>query len=188
MHYCSVQHRVLDASFFERTALVVAKELLGKFLVRRLDGQQIALPITQTEAYIGPQDLACHASRGRTPRTDVMFGPGGHWYVYFIYGIHWMLNVVTGKAGHPSAVLFRGAGPYDGPAKLTAALSIDRSLNGAAADPNSGLWIEDRGLRVSRLQIQRTPRIGVDYSGPWAEKLYRFVLVRDIDAQPMPES
>src|SRR5438874_9276084 len=113
------QHRAVERSFFERSALMVSRELLGKFLIRQLGDRQIALPITETEAYIGPQDLACHASRGRTTRTDVMFGPGGHWYVYFIYGIHWMLNVVTGTEGHPSAVLLRGAGPYDGPAKLT---------------------------------------------------------------------
>lgn len=174
----STEPRVLAAEFFVRPALVVARELLGKVLVRRLGKRQLAAVITETEAYIGPHDLACHASKGRTARTEVMFGPAGCWYVYFIYGIHWMLNAVTGEVDHPAAVLVRGAGAWTGPARLTKALEIDKRLNGAKAVRASGLWIEDRGLHVPSRRVRRTPRIGVDYAGPWAAKPYRFVLER----------
>lgn len=174
----SRQRLILAGDFFARPALVVARELIGKFLVRRIDGVdgEIAGPIIETEAYIGPHDLACHASKGCTARTQVMFGPAGFWYVYLIYGIHWMLNVVTDTEDYPSAVLIRGVGDWDGPGKLTKALAIDKQLNGRPASPTSGLWIEDRGYRPPRRLVQRTPRIGVDYSGDWAAKPYRFVL------------
>jgi DNA-3-methyladenine glycosylase len=169
-------HRVLDRAFFERSTLVVARELLGKYLVRAHLGGEIAARIHETEAYVGPHDLACHAAKGHTPRTAVMFGPAGTWYVYFIYGIHWMLNVVTEVEGYPAAVLVRGAGDWNGPARLTKGLDIDRRLNGTPAAVASGLWIEDRGETIPRGQIRRTPRIGVDYAGIWAEKPYRFLL------------
>ena len=167
---------VLDQAFFARPALTVAKDLIGKYLVRRVNGVETAAVITETEAYIGPHDLACHGSKGRTARTEVMFGPPGCWYVYFIYGIHWMLNVVTDEVGHPAAVLVRGAGDWDGPARLTKALSIDKSLNALPASRASGLWIEDRGFKVPRGRIERAPRIGVDYAGDWASKPYRFLM------------
>ena len=174
---------VLDSEFYARPALAVARELLVKYLVRQLGGEQVALPIHETEAYIGPHDLACHASKGRTPRTEVMFGPAGHWYVYLIYGIHWMLNIVTESEGFPAAVLLRGAGPSDGPARLTKALAIDKQFNFQPAAVSAGLWIEDRGERVARSAVRRTPRIGVDYAGPWAAKPYRFVLERQRPAR-----
>lgn len=167
---------VLKRDFYARSALVVARQLLGKVLVRRVDGRELAAPIIETEAYIGPHDLACHASKGRTPRTEVMFGPAGCWYVYFIYGIHWMLNVVTNDVDHPAAVLIRGAGEWTGPARLTKAMHIDKALNGAKASRSSGLWIEDRGIKIARGAIERTPRIGVDYAGHWANRPYRFVV------------
>lgn len=167
---------VLKRDFYARSALVVARQLLGKVLVRRVDGRELAAPIIETEAYIGPHDLACHASKGRTPRTEVMFGPAGCWYVYFIYGIHWMLNVVTNDIDHPAAVLIRGAGEWTGPARLTKAMRIDKALNGAEASRSSGLWIEDRGIKIARGAIERTPRIGVDYAGHWANRPYRFVV------------
>jgi DNA-3-methyladenine glycosylase len=172
-------YTVLDQAFYARPALVVARELLGKYLVRRHSGRTIAAQIFETEAYVGPHDLACHAAKGHTPRTAVMFGPAGRWYVYFIYGIHWMLNVVTESEGFPAAVLLRGAGQWLGPARLTKGLDIDRGLNGAWATRASGLWIEDRGEAITRSQIRRTPRIGVDYAGPWAAKPYRFLLAPD---------
>jgi len=172
----SVPRTVLERGFFSRPALVVARELLGKYLVRELDGHQIAAMICETEAYVGPHDLACHASKGRTARTEIMFGPAGYWYVYFIYGIHWMLNAVTNDEGHPAAVLIRGAGEWIGPARLTKALSIDKNLNCREAAPAAGLWVEDRGVVIPRRKIERTPRIGVDYAGPWAAKPYRFVV------------
>jgi DNA-3-methyladenine glycosylase len=167
---------ILDSDFFARPALTVAKELLGKHLVRRIGNRELAVPIHEVEAYIGPHDLACHGRFGHTPRTAPMFGPAGYWYVYLCYGMHWMLNVVTNEPGHPAAVLFRGAGDFTGPGKLTKGLRIDKRLNATAAIEATGLWIEDRGLVVRRSQIKRTPRIGVDYAGDWKEKPYRFVL------------
>jgi DNA-3-methyladenine glycosylase len=175
----TIHPRVLKSDFFARPALVVAKELIGKVLVRRLDEREIAAVISETEAYVGPHDLACHGSKGRTPRTEVMFGPAGIWYVYFIYGIHWMLNVVTDDVDYPAAVLIRGADAWDGPARLTKALAIDKGLNGQPSARSSGLWIEDRGVKVTRGTVQRTPRIGVDYAGPWADKPYRFLLTQE---------
>ena len=172
----TTKSRPLGRGFFARPALVVAKELLGKYLVRQQGSQQMAAMINETEAYIGPHDLACHGSKGRTGRTEVMFGPAGHWYVYFIYGIHWMLNAVTDDVDHPAAVLIRGAGQWNGPAKLTKAMSIDKSFNTLSIDPQTQLWIEDRGIVIPRRKIHRTPRIGVDYAGAWAAKPYRFVV------------
>jgi DNA-3-methyladenine glycosylase len=167
---------MLPREFYSRPALLVAKELIGKSLVRKIGGTMVAETITETEAYIGPKDKACHAHRGRTPRNAVMFGPAGCWYVYFIYGMHWMLNVVTDTDDFPSAVLFRAAGGLSGPGRLTKNFQIDRSLNGLPAARASGLWIEDRGTSFPRRSIQRTPRIGVAYAGEWAEKPYRFVV------------
>jgi DNA-3-methyladenine glycosylase len=167
--------RSLERGFFARPALVVAKDLLGKSLCRRIGSEVISAAINETEAYIGPQDLAAHGSKGRTARTEIMFGPAGYWYVYFIYGIHWMLNAVTDDVDHPAAVLIRGAGEWNGPAKLTKAMSIDKRFNTVPIDPASELWIEDRGLVIPRRKIRRTPRIGVDYAGEWAAKPYRFV-------------
>lgn len=153
--------------------------MIGKCLIREYeDGTRRVWPITETEAYIGAHDLACHGRFGETPRTAVMFGPAGQWYVYFIYGMYWMLNVVTNKPGHPAAVLIRGAGPANGPGKLTKQLGITRVENGLPADPASKLWIADEGLRVPKKELVRTPRIGVDYSGAWKNKLYRFVWIK----------
>lgn len=171
-----VMPRVLPSSFFRRSVLAVAPDLLGKFLVRRVGGETLSVMITEVEAYDGPHDKACHASRGKTPRNAVMFGPSGRWYAYFVYGMHWMLNIVTGEKDYPAAVLIRTAGEFTGPAKLTKALRIDRVLNGKPAGKKSGLWIEDRGVKVLPNQMRRTPRIGVAYAGIWAKKHYRFVL------------
>lgn len=168
---------VLPQSFFRRPVLQVAPELLGKILVRALPGGKVMqLRINEVEAYDGEQDLACHASRGKTERTAIMYEPGGAWYVYLVYGMYYMLNIVTGVAGYPSAVLIRGAGHTVGPGKLTKYLKIDRRLNTKRADKESGLWIADDGHRVHVRTITRTPRIGVDYAGAWAKKPYRYVL------------
>lgn len=166
---------ILRAPFFRRDVLTVAPELLGKTLVRRTAEGELRAVIRETEAYDGPHDLACHASKGRTPRTDVMFGPAGVWYVYLVYGMHWMLNVVTGEEGYPAAVLIRAAGEWTGPARLTKALGITGSLNRTHAAAESGLWIED-GPAVPAPSVLRTPRIGVDYAGAWALKEYRFLI------------
>jgi DNA-3-methyladenine glycosylase len=167
---------VLAKSFFVRRAEVVAQELLGKVLVRRCRNVTQALPITETEAYVGPHDKACHAHRGRTPRNAIMFGPAGKWYVYFCYGMHWMLNVVTNDEDYPAAVLFRAAGNWTGPGRLTKALQIDGQLNGENAARKSGLWIEDRGIRIPKSAIERTPRIGIGYAKEWTEKPLRFLV------------
>jgi len=111
-----------------------------------------------------------------TRRNATMFGPAGHWYVYLCYGMHWMLNIVTGAAGLPAAVLIRGAGAHLGPGRLTRALGIDRAFDGSPAVRPSGLWIEASGIRVPPRLVARTPRIGVGYAGAWAEKPLRFVV------------
>ncbi len=166
----------LPAKFFDRPTLDVARDLIGVSLVRQLsDGTIHSSMLTEVEAYDGPEDLASHASKGRTPRTEVMFGPPGIYYVYLIYGMHWMLNIVTGKAGYPAAVLIRGTTAISGPGRITARLQIDRSLNGAPAKKASGLWFEKRSIEVPDERIITTPRIGVDYSGTWAQAPYRFV-------------
>lgn len=169
--------KILTTDFFNRSTLVVAQELLGKFLVRSHDGAHIALKINEVEAYDGHKDRASHAFRGRTPRTQIMFGPAGNWYVYFVYGMHWMLNIVTGPENYPAAILIRGAGEFTGPGKLTKALNIDKTLNTQAALPHTGLWIEDRGSASAPIKIIKTPRIGVSYAGPvWSKKPYRFLM------------
>jgi DNA-3-methyladenine glycosylase len=165
---------ILQPAFFDRQAEIVARDLPGRRLVRRLAGKRVAFTITETEAYLGPHDLACHAARGRTARTEVLYGPPGTFYIYLVYGLHWMLNIVTGPAGYPAAVLIRGAGALSGPGKLARALAIDGALNGRPAAPQSGLWFE-RGEGAQPIIVTR--RIGVDYAGPhWSARKLRFVL------------
>jgi DNA-3-methyladenine glycosylase len=120
--------------------------------------------------------LASHGSKGRTPRNEVMFGPPGIFYVYLIYGMHWMLNVVTGESGYPAAVLIRGIRNVSGPGRITARLQIDKSLNGKPAKKSSDVWFENRSIVIPDNQIEATPRVGVAYSGEWSKVLYRFVL------------
>jgi len=167
--------KVLEQNFFNRSTLEASRDLLGKYLVRKIGSEELAMPITDVEAYDGFKDQASHASRGMTPRNKPMFGPAGYFYVYFTYGIHWMLNVVTREKGYPAAILIRGAGEISGPARLTNFLKIDKELNARKAGRASGLWFEDRGIILPK--TVRTPRIGVDYAGPiWANKNYRFIL------------
>lgn len=169
--------KILTQAFFDRKTRVVAKDLLGKYLVRRIGRRTLALPITELEAYVGPHDLASHASKGRTVRTQPMFGKAGTLYVYLVYGMHWMLNVVTEAEGYPAAILIRGTRSLGGPGILTKGLKIDKALNGRPANRRSGLWFEDRGDRVLPRDVKRTPRIGIDYAGPlWSKKRLRFVL------------
>ncbi len=169
--------------FFEQSALEVARQLPGKILVRRVDDVIRRARIVETEAYLGPRDLASHSSKGRTARTEVMFGPAGHAYVYFIYGMHFMLNVVTGVTGEAHAVLIRAAEPLDGwtadltgPGKLARALSIDKRHNGIDLfDEELGFF--DDPTYVPR--VRRSKRIGVDYAKHWANRLLRFVDVNN---------
>ena len=167
----------LPRAFFDQPADRVARVLLGAALVvRAADGRLARHVVFETEAYLGAHDLACHGSRGLTKRNATMFGPAGHWYVYLCYGMHWMLNIVTGGEGVPAAVLIRGVGEHVGPGRLTKALGIDRSFDGRPASRRAGLWLEAGGIAVPRRLIERTPRIGVGYAGEWAEKPLRFVV------------
>ena len=181
----------LPRSFYSRATLDVASTLLGKVLVRRLGRRHLAGRIVETEAYVGPHDLACHASKGHTPRTSVMFGPPGYAYVYMIYGFYFCLNVVTEPLGYPAAVLIRAVEPLEnvdlmrqlrnnpecetniasGPGKLCMAMSIDKQLNGADL-LGAAIWIEDRKLDPG--PIGASPRVGVDYAGEFKEKPWRF--------------
>ena len=136
----------------------------------------MAFMITEVEAYDGPEDKACHAHRGKTERNAVMFGPAGVWCVYFCYGMHWMLNIVTGSVGYPAAVLIRGVEGFSGPGILTKHLHIDKRLTNKRADRSAGLWIENRGLVIPKERILRTRRVGVAYAGAWSRKPYRFIL------------
>ena len=169
--------RTIDIDFFNRPTLEAAEACIGMLLCRELEGGYIVRHmITEVEAYDGPEDKACHANKGLTPRTEVMFGPAGHWYVYLCYGVHWMLNIVTGPEDYPAALLIRGTQKVSGPGRLTKALDINKSLNTLPASRTAKLWFE-HNPDVSDLKIKRTPRIGIDYAGEvWAKKDYRFLV------------
>ncbi len=180
----------LPREFYNRPTLTVARELIGARLARVLDGVKLVGIIAETEAYIGEEDLGCHARAGRTPRTQVMYGPPGHAYVYFTYGNHWMLNAVTEKEGFPAAVLIRAIWPIEGaevmsarrggrdtfgPGKLCQALGIGRGENNADLTATaSGLWIE-AGVNVPDSAVTISPRVGL-YSvpEPWKSKPWRY--------------
>ncbi len=176
----------LQEADYDRDTVAVARGLLGKYLVLRRDGVRVAGCITETEAYCGMEDKACHASKGRTPRTEVMFGPPGHWYVYLIYGMYHCLNIVTEPVDQPCAVLIRAVATVtgledsvktDGPGKLCRAFGIDRDYNAeTACGAKARLWIEDRSLRPSDADIQAGPRIGIHYAGVYRDKPWRFLL------------
>ena len=191
------QNKVLCRKFYERPAYEVAPGLIGSVLVRELDGEVMRAVIYETEAYQGREDQACHARGGPTPRCQVMFEEAGHAYIYFTYGMHWMLNVVCEPKGYPAAVLIRAVIPLegmekmqdlrpnlagttkwlDGPAKLTQALGLNGSMNGAdLCDSESGLRIE-HGISVPAEMMQVTPRIGIKYAPePWQSMPWRWVL------------
>lgn len=169
----------LGHRFFRRPAIEVARRVIGKILVRRSRGKEYRARIVETEAYVGPHDLACHASKGRTGRTEIMFGPGGYAYVYFIYGMYDMLNFVTGKSDDPQAVLIRGALPLDGwqadlsgPGKLTRGMHITRADNGVDLTGDQLFVLDDPRYRP---RLKCTRRIGVDYAKEWKDALLRFV-------------
>jgi len=175
-----LRSRKLPRDFFVRGTVSVARALIGVHLVHDDGGTRRAGRIVETEAYLGPRDLAAHSARGRTPRTEVMFGPPGHAYVYFIYGFWNCLNVVTAPAGVPHAVLLRALEPLDGldeptwgPGLLCRALHIDRSLNGTDLRGDV-LWLERPASRATAVRIARSARIGVDYAGGWARRPWRF--------------
>ncbi len=183
---------ILPQAFYDRPTLTVARELLGARLVRILEGVRLSGTIVEAEAYVGQEDLGCHAKSGKTKRNAVMFGPPGNAYVYFTYGQHWMLNAVTESEGFPAAVLIRGIEVVEGaeiisvrrhgrdsigPAKLTQALGIDGSLNGInLCDTGSGLWIEPV-YPVPAGDIITSPRVGLNtVPEPWKSMPWRFQL------------
>lgn len=167
---------ILGEGFLNRPTLEVTRDLLGQFLCRQTKESILRWELTEIEAYDGPQDKACHASRGKTPRNAVMFGPAGHWYVYLCYGIHWLANIITGPVDYPAAVLIRGAGEVRGPGRVTKALRVDQAQHEAPALPSSGFWLESSGQRLPDDAFVATPRIGIGYAGEWVDKPYRYLL------------
>jgi DNA-3-methyladenine glycosylase len=163
----------LSSDFFLRDVLDVAPDLIGKLLVRQFDDGRIEkYRIIETEAYRGAEDLACHASKGRTPRTEVMFLEGGTVYVYLIYGMYWLLNLVTGIDGDASAVLIRGIEGCSGPGRVGRKLQLDKSFYGENLSNSSRIWLEDD---EPIFEIKTSKRIGIGYSGEeWENKLWRF--------------
>jgi len=175
----------LGLVFFQRDAVTVARGLIGTVLVRKFRGNTFRARIVETEAYVGPHDLACHASKGKTGRTQVMFLPGGHAYVYFIYGMYDMLNVVTGLTDDPQAVLIRAAEPVSGwiapaarllsgPGKLCRAMHITRAQNGLALTDDA-LHFMPAPANAPPVTIRVSPRIGVDYAKEWKDAPLRFL-------------
>ena len=184
-----MQSKPLPRSFFDRPTLKVAKDLLGKYLFRETGKGVVHARIVDVEAYVGPNDLACHASRGRTKRTEVMFGQSGVTYVYLVYGMYHCLNLVTERIDYPAAVLIRGievnhagsqnTGPMtriNGPGRVCRFLNIDRTLNRCDTTLGKSFWVEDYEEPVQSREIQALLRIGVDYAGEWAKKPWRFCL------------
>lgn len=171
----------LGAGFYRRDPISVARDLLGTTLCRRLDdGTVVRGQLVEVEAYVGEHDLASHARFGLTRRNRLMWEDGGRAYVYLVYGMHHCLNVITGVAGAPSAVLFRAAdvgygASASGPGRLTKAFGIDRALDGSSFVRGGPLWLE-AGEPVADRDVKRTPRIGVDYAGAWASKRLRFIV------------
>jgi len=194
----------IKKSFYNRNTLKVAREILGKFLVKKIGDKRIAGKIVETEGYVGPSDLASHASRGKTARTAPMFGPPGYAYIYLVYGLNYCFNIVTEKEDYPAAILIRAIEPAEGanimfknrhfdkkqklnsqvsnlkfltngPGKLCQALKIDKSLNTLDLTKNT-LWLEDRGVKIKPSEIVAAKRIGVDYAGKYKNKPWRFYI------------
>ncbi len=167
----------LTEEFFHRDCLEVAPDLVGKVICRRLsDGAVLRETIAETEAYRGTEDLACHASKGRTPRTELLYRESGVIYVYLCYGMHWLMNVITGEREQPQGVLIRAGEVHDGPAKLTKYLQINKSFNGDSFVTNNDLWIEDEGFKP---KLRTDVRVGIDYAGDyWKNMPWRWIGVK----------
>ena len=166
--------RRADRTFFLDDAVTVARQLPGMEIILEAGKKAGRYMITETEAYLGDGDRACHASRGKTPRTEPMYMEGGHLYIYFVYGMHWMLNVVTGPADSPQAVLIRGVSQFSGPGRVTKGLGIDGSFNREDLASSGRIWITDNGFRP---ELEAGPRVGIAYAGePWVSMPWRFVI------------
>ena len=164
----------LSQKFYLRPADVVAKDLIGKKLVRVFDNdERLESIISETEAYCGEKDLACHASKGKTQRTKIMYEEGGKVYVYLIYGMYWLLNFVTHNEGEPHAVLIRGTLDIQGPGRIGKNLKLSKDFYGEDLMKSSKIWVEDSNYKP---KVISKPRIGVDYAGEWAKKPWRFIL------------
>lgn len=179
----------LNEKFYEQPTLNVARQLLGKYLIHKIGNKKLTGKIVETEAYIGPEDKASHASRGRTPRTDLMFWSGGYSYIYLIYGMYYCFNVVTEDKNYPAAILIRALQPIsgfknshiklmNGPGKLCREMKIDKKLNGANLT-RTKIWIENRGDKIEPSRIATKKRIGIDYAGSWKNKLWRFYIINN---------
>lgn len=178
----------LPRKFYTRETLVVAKDLLGKYLVRKIDRKKMVGKIVETEAYIGPKDRASHAYQGKqTKRNWAEFLIGGHIYIYFIYGMYWQLNITTSKKGKPECVLIRALEPIaprsarrkklaSGPGKICQWMKLEKSFQGEDLIKSKRIWIEDRDEKIKKSQIVATKRIGIDYAGLWAKKPWRFYI------------
>jgi len=174
---------VLKEDFYSRPATELAPLLLGKLLCRRVGDAVLRRRITETECYFGEEDTACHAHKGRTPRTDTLYQQGGITYVYLCYGIHSLLNVVTGAKNHPEAVLVRGVEGASGPGRVTKALGITCADNRLALIPENGIWIEDDDTPVPPHQC--LPRVGIDYAAKAdRDRLWRYLVEKEEKNSP----
>lgn len=164
----------LKKSFFQRDVLEIAPLLPGKKLIRIINGERKEYIISEVEAYRGMEDLACHASKGRTNRTDIMFQEGGHIYMYLIYGMYWMFNIVTGPENNPQAILIRSVSGTNGPGRLTRELNMDKSFNGTRIFDSEDIWLEDTEFKA---ELFSGPRIGVEYAGEyWSQVPWRYYI------------
>lgn len=178
--------RRLTKGFYTKPTLEVAKKLLGKYIVRKVGRKKLEGKIIEVEAYIGPQDKASHAYKGRvTPRNKAEYLIGGHIYIYLVYGMYWQFNISTYKSGEPECVLIRALDSKlgklaSGPGKLCRYLKLDKSFYAEDLTKSKRIWLEDRGVKVRPSQILATKRIGIDYAGPyWAKRKWRFLLIDD---------
>ena len=181
--------KILRRKFFDRDVVEVARDLVGAFLLCKIGEHTVVAEIVETEAYDGERDLACHASKGKTARTEVLYGEPGRFYVYLCYGMYYLLNVVAREKGYPAGVLIRGIILQDGthingPGKITKFLKIDRTFHNKTASPKTGLWFEKRDTKILAGSISKSARVGVDYAGAvWSKKKYRFFLKKRLILQ-----
>lgn len=172
----------LEREYYKQPATLLAPDLIGKLLCRKVDGRILKYRITETECYYSEQDTACHASKGKTERTKVLYMQGGTAYVYLCYGIHSLLNVVTGEEGFPEAVLIRGVEGYNGPGKLTKAMKIDRNLNETDMTISGELWLEDDGMHPD---YEAAKRVGIDYAEEKDREILWRYIIRDGKYKPV---